>query len=48
MHNGNYLQRKTIYMETNHVLHYEYTSTGENLPFLEEEYEVATETEDFK
>ena len=28
---------------TNHVLHYEYTSTGENLPFLEEEYEIATE-----
>jgi len=27
---------------TNHVLHYEYTSTGENLPFLEEEYEIAT------
>ena len=28
---------------TNHVLHYEYTSTGENLPFLEEEYGIATE-----
>ena len=35
---------------TNHVLHREYTSTdceytstGENLPFLEEEYEIATE-----
>ena len=28
---------------TNHVLHCEYTSTGENLPFLEEEYEIATE-----
>ena len=28
---------------TNHVLHCEYTSIGENLPFLEEEYEVATE-----
>ena len=25
---------------TNHVLHCEYTSTGENLPFLEEEYEI--------
>ena len=24
-------------------LHCEYTSTGENLPFLEEEYEIATE-----
>ncbi|MDD7713290.1 MAG: hypothetical protein PUJ27_05225, partial [Lachnobacterium sp.] len=28
---------------TNHVLHREYTSTGENLPFLEEEYGIATE-----
>ncbi len=28
---------------TNHVLHCEYTSTGENLPFLEKEYEVTTE-----
>ena len=33
---------------TNHVLHYEYTSTGENLPFLEEEYEVATENGGFQ
>ena len=28
---------------TNHVLHREYTSTGENLLFLEKEYEVTTE-----
>ena len=28
---------------TNHVLHCEYTSTGENLLFLEKEYEVTTE-----
>ena len=33
---------------TNHVLHCEYTSTGENLPFLEEEYEVATENGGFQ
>lgn len=33
---------------TNHVLHYEYTSTGENLPFLEEEYEIATENGGFQ
>ena len=32
----------------NHVLHYEYTSTGENLPFLEKEYEVATENGEFQ
>ena len=30
---------------TNHVLHYEYTSTGENLLFLVKEYEVTTENE---
>ena len=35
-------------MTTNHVLHCEYTSTGENLPFLEEEYEVATENGGFQ
>ena len=29
-------------------LHCEYTSTGENLPFLEEEYEVATENGGFQ
>ena len=33
---------------TNHVLHCEYTSTGENLPFLEEEYEIATENGGFQ
>ena len=33
---------------TNHVLHCEYTSTWENLPFLEEEYEVATENGGFQ
>ena len=33
---------------TNHVLHCEYTSTGENLPFLEEEYGVATENGGFQ
>ena len=33
---------------TNHVLHCEYTSTGENLPFFEEEYEIATENEVFQ
>ena len=30
---------------TNHVLHYEYTSTGENLLFLVKEYGVTTENE---
>ena len=33
---------------TNHVLHREYTSTGENLPFLEKEYEVTTENGGFQ
>ena len=33
---------------TNHVLHCEYTSTGENLPFLEEEYEIATESKELE
>ena len=33
---------------TNHVLYCEYTSTGENLPFLEEEYGVATENGGFQ
>ena len=33
---------------TNHVLHYEYISTGENLLFLVKEYEVATEKEGFQ
>ncbi len=36
------------YHGTNHVLYCEYTSTGENLPFLEEEYEVATENGGFQ
>ena len=44
MRKENLLIRK----ETNHVLYCEYTSTGENLPFLEEEYGVATENGGFQ
>ncbi|MEW9399708.1 hypothetical protein [Clostridioides difficile] len=33
---------------TNHVLHCEYTSTGENLLFLVKEYEITTENEGFQ